>query len=113
MRKTLMALAVLSLMTLPAWAQAAPGATEAPIPAPTADPAPAPPSQVAPEVTTETTPALAPFANGFEAIPQTLPSCRNYEGTFCSTPGTKVRCQWIQFEPGICVCSQDHIWNCG
>jgi len=102
MRKTLMALAVLSLITLPALAQV-----------PTTDPAPAPPAQVAPEVTAETTPALTPAENGFEAIPQALPSCWNYQGNSCSTPGTHVRCQWIQYEPGICVCSQSYIWNCG
>jgi len=113
MRKTLMALAVLSLMTLPALAQAAPGAGEALIQAPTADPAPAAPLQVAPEVTTDATPALTPVESGFEAVPQTLPSCWNFDGNSCSTPGTHVHCQWIPLEPGICVCRQNYVWLCG
>jgi len=102
MRKTLMVLAVLSLMTLPALAQA-----------PTADQAPAPSVQVTPEVTAEMTPALTPVENGLEAIPQSLPSCWNFDGNACSTPGTHVRCQWIPYEPGICVCQQSYVWLCG
>jgi len=101
MRKTLIALAILSLMALPALALA-----------PTADTAPESPLQVAPEVTAEMTPALAPAQNGFEAIPQALPSCWNFDGNACSTPGTHVRCHWIPYEPGICVCQQSYVWLC-
>lgn len=102
MRKTLMALAVLSLLALPVLAQA-----------PTTDPAPAAPAQVAPDVTTDATPSLTPAENLFGAVAQSLPSCWNYSGYSCSTPGTKVRCQWIPTEPGICVCQSSYVWLCG
>lgn len=48
-----------------------------------------------------------------QVTPMTLPSCWNYEGNSCSTPGTSVKCQWQQFEPGRCACGSDHIWHCG
>jgi len=102
MRKTLLALAILSLMTLPALAQA-----------PTAEAAPETLVQAAPELTAEMTPALTPAENAFEAIPQALPSCWNFEGNACSSPGVHVRCQWYPYELGICVCQQSYVWLCG
>ena len=42
-----------------------------------------------------------------------LPLCGLYFGQPCSTPGVSVRCQWIQNEPGICVCLPSGIWGCG
>ncbi len=106
MRKTLMALAVLSILALPAAAQAAPADMEAPAPATEAAPAP--------EATAGVEAVAAPERTGtpVEAAPQSLPSCWNYEGNSCSTPGTRIRCQWIQYEPGICVCQQNYTWNC-
>ena len=108
MRMTLMALAVLSILALPAAAQAAPTDGEAPAPAAEAAPAPAP------EATAGVEADAAPALNStpVEAAPQALPSCWNYEGNACSTPGTRVRCQWVQYEPGICVCQENHTWNC-
>lgn len=46
-------------------------------------------------------------------ITTSLTSCQSRQGGSCSTPGTKVRCQWAPFEPGLCVCSSSHIWVCG
>lgn len=42
-----------------------------------------------------------------------LLSCGGYDGTACTTPGEKFRCQWIPGEPGRCVCSSSFVWNCG
>ena len=42
-----------------------------------------------------------------------LPSCWNYEGNYCSTVGTTVRCQWQPYEPGRCGCGSNNVWICG
>lgn len=108
MRNTLIALAVLSILALPAAAQVTPADAEAPAPAVVEAPAPAP--EEARGVDADAVPELT--GTPVEATPQALPSCWNYEGNYCSTPGTRVRCQWIQYEPGICVCQQNNTWNC-
>lgn len=42
-----------------------------------------------------------------------LPSCWTIQGTSCSTPGAWIRCQWQPGEPEVCVCQQNHTWQCG
>ncbi len=42
-----------------------------------------------------------------------LPSCWLYEGNACTVPGTRLRCQWAPFEPGICFCTTVLVWTCG
>ncbi len=44
---------------------------------------------------------------------QSLPSCGNYDGNACSTPGTSFRCQWQPYEPGRCFCGSNKVWTCG
>jgi hypothetical protein len=42
-----------------------------------------------------------------------LVSCGSKNGTYCSTPFTKIRCMWAPYEPGICVCQSNNTWLCG
>lgn len=105
MRKTLMALAVLSILALPAAAQSAPIDAEAP--APTTEAAPAPEATV----TTEEAPVALRLEPGFEAIQQSYPSCSQVAGTPCSAGQTK-RCQWTPYEPEVCWCNEG-TFQCG
>lgn len=41
-----------------------------------------------------------------------LASCWNFDGNSCSTPTTRIRCQWQPYEPGICVCQGNNTWIC-
>lgn len=40
-------------------------------------------------------------------------SCWVFDGQACSTPGTRVRCMWQPYEPGMCGCRSDYLWYCG
>ncbi len=40
------------------------------------------------------------------------PRCSSIWGSYCSTPGSLVRCQWTPYEPEICVCLYSHVWQC-
>ena len=105
MRKALLALAVLSLATVPAFAQAP--ATDAEAPAAT-DVA----IEVAVEAPTEATEALVatpapePVSQGYN-----YPRCSQVAGNAC-TQGQTAWCQWTPYEPELCWCNEG-TFQCG
>lgn len=113
MRMTLAILTLLSLAALPALAQTpdAPAAVtvaaaESPAPSPSNTEEPTPEADACPSAQELLGTPVAP-------IEVALPPCSSYQGGSCSTPTTKLRCQWAPYEPGLCVCGSDHIWHCG
>jgi hypothetical protein len=110
---TLVVLALLSLAALPLLAQAPDHqaavtvtATESLPSSPSNTEEPAPEADACPSTQELLGTPLAP-------IEVSLPSCSAYNGTYCSTPTTKVRCLWAPYEPGLCVCQYSHVWLCG
>lgn len=46
-------------------------------------------------------------------VAQSLPDCSTMAGNYCSTPRTRARCYWYQYqEPMVCVCQPDNVWFC-
>ena len=46
-------------------------------------------------------------------VAQSLPDCSTMDGNYCSTPGTRARCYWYQYqEPMVCVCQSNNVWFC-
>lgn len=112
MRRSLTLLAVLSILSLPALAQAAdgPGAS-------LVEPAAAEQSVEAPAVALEQgacqDPAITiPALTQADFQEMAFPSCWQVDGSYCSNPGSWTRCQWTPYEPEICVCQSNHTWQC-
>ncbi len=80
-------------------------ATTAASAAPLAASAPALPADVLAEL-------LSPLAQPAPEAIQ-VASCATYDGTSCTTPGARLRCQWAPLEPGLCFCTFEHLWACG
>lgn len=110
MRKMMMLLAVLSMVTIPLFAQSAPDQAE---PAQPAVQAPAPAQDVAPNATAGQTLNLNNILSANQPVQMSYPRCGALQGQACSPPGSFTRCQWTQFEPDICVCQSDNTWQCG
>lgn len=107
MKKLWTVLAVLSLATVPALAQAPPS--------PEAD------LQETEAADVRSTPADEPPAEGpaeplaespTEPLAMTYPHCASLDGTACTTPGDRTFCQWTEYEPDICRCESNYLWNC-
>jgi len=120
MRKMIPLLALLALVTLPAAGKALSSDNGPVADSPTSSSkAPASPATVAPGGEGQGAPSsvIAPEASSpVEVTPAAVqlsyPSCYTVHGTSCSVVGSKKICQWSQFEPDVCVCQEDLLWQC-
>lgn len=113
MRKSLTVLALLSMVALPAFAQASvPGGTELPEGETTDEVTPAPPAATTAGASASQSPAEG-AEEAFEPQPTALPPCSLLVGTACTPPGSTAWCQWRPGEPELCTCESDGVWHCG